>query len=149
MVLVSVTRLRLRSIRFLLILQWNTWKSARQVRRSLGFVGGQILIDRNWTAWTMTVWSDLELMRKFRQSGAHQRVMPKLAGWCSESSSVHWEQENSEVPSWTEAHRRMITDGHEVPVKKRSLSFDVHAIPKPRTGRIFVQVLMPVNVVVA
>jgi hypothetical protein len=88
-------------------------------------------------------------MRKFRQSGAHRAVMPKLAGWCSESSSVHWEHENPEIPSWVEAHRRMIAEGHEVPVKKRSVSFNVHAIPTPRTGRIFVQTLRPVNVVAA
>ncbi len=145
MFLVSITRLRLRSIRFLPALQWHTWKSARQVRRASGFLGGQILIDRGWTAWTMTVWGNEDLMRSFRQSGAHQKVMPKLAEWCCEASSVHWEQEKSKIPNWSEAHRRMIFQGHAVPVKKRSASFDVRAIPAPRIGKIFVQILRPVN----
>jgi hypothetical protein len=102
--------------------------------KSPGFLGGQLLIDRHLTFWTSSVWSDLESMRKFRNSGAHQRTMPKLAHWCCESSAVHWEQNESSVPGWLEAHKHMIKEGRESPVERRSDTFNVRTIPAPRTA---------------
>lgn len=143
MAFVAVTRLRLRSLRFLPFLLFNNWKSSRQVRSAPGFLGGQLLIDRRLTFWTMTVWSDLDSMRMFRNNGAHQRVMPRLAHWCSESSSVHWEQARSVLPDWLEAYDRMIENGHEVPVENRSSTFNLKKIPVPRFSVPFVQILKP------
>src|SRR5262245_47880620 len=107
MAFVAVTRLRLSSIFFLPFLLLNNWKSSRQVKSAFGFLGGQLLIDRKLTFWTMTVWSNLDSMRAFRNSGAHQTAMPLLAHWCNESSSVHWEQDYSTIPHWREAHEWM------------------------------------------
>ncbi len=142
---VSVTRLRLRSAKFVPFLLWNNWRSSRQVARSAGFLGGQLLVDCRLTFWTMTVWKNLESMRSFRNDDAHKDAMPKLAHWCDESSAVHWEQGQPSVPHWLEAHKRMVREGRESPVEMRSSSFDLQKIPTPRFSAPFVQILRPSN----
>ena len=84
-------------------------------------------------------------MRAFRQSGAHKEAMPKLSGWCSESSTVHWEQLQMELPDWLDAHQRMITEGREYPVDRRSASFDLRGIPKPRMPALRVHNFAPIK----
>src|SRR5712691_9351973 len=110
MALVSVTRLRIKSIWHLLLFLWNNLRVTRQVVRSRGFLGGRLLIDRVRTFWTMTLWTDQESMKEFRNTGAHRKAMPKLAGWCSEASTAHWEQSQPEAPDWLEVHRRMLQE---------------------------------------
>src|SRR5687768_6400982 len=39
--------------------------------------------------------------------------MSKRFNWCDEASVVHWNQETVELPSWSEAHRRMVKDGRQ------------------------------------
>ena len=75
---VSVTRLRLRSPRYLPLFAFRTQQVLRQVRRSPGFLGGQVLPGSWHTFWTMTVWEGAELARSFMTSGTHLRVMPAL-----------------------------------------------------------------------
>ena len=45
----SITRLRLRSRRFLPGFAFHTWRSMRQVRRAEGFLSGAVLADRQLT----------------------------------------------------------------------------------------------------
>ena len=111
MVFVSLTRLRIRSIRFLPWFVVDTMQSLWQVKRSPGFKGGGLLPDRSWTFWTMTAWDSQASMRAYITSGAHKRSMPKLIRWCDEASVAHWEQAEVELPSWTEADKRMRKTG--------------------------------------
>ena len=78
MSLLSVTRLRLRSFRFVPQFIFANQQAARQLRKQPGFRGGKLLVDRNLTFWTMTLWDDERTMRAYRDSGAHREVMPKL-----------------------------------------------------------------------
>jgi len=91
----------------------------------------------------MTLWTDQESMKEFRNTGAHRKAMPKLAGWCSEASTAHWEQSQPEAPDWLEVHRRMLQEGREYPVNERSHPFDIRAIPAPRVPTKLVQILKP------
>jgi hypothetical protein len=54
MVFVSVTRLRVRSVGYLLQFGWQTLKSARQVESTPGFFGGRLLRNAKNAFWTMT-----------------------------------------------------------------------------------------------
>ncbi len=54
MVFVSLTRLRIRSIRFVPLFAFHTFRSLRQVSKSPGFQSGSLLADRSWTFWTLT-----------------------------------------------------------------------------------------------
>ena len=111
MVFVSLTRLRLRSIRFLPAFAVYAMRTRAQVRKSPGFQAGALLPDRRWTFWTMTAWDSQESMRAYILTGAHKESMPYLMHWCDEASVAHWTQEEKALPAWTEADRRMRTEG--------------------------------------
>src|SRR5450755_3707596 len=111
MPLISMTRLRVRSWGYFPAFAWQSVKSARQAERSAGFLSGRLLRNPKNVFWTMTAWKDETAMNAFRGAGAHGGVMRKLLNWCDEATVVHWDQETSELPSWQEAHRRMVKEG--------------------------------------
>ena len=98
MPLISVTRLRVRSIRYLLQFVWQALASARQAQRAPGFLGGRIVREARNTFWTMTAWKDISAMKAYRDMGVHQRAMPRLLDWCDEASVVHWDQRAQSFP---------------------------------------------------
>jgi hypothetical protein len=130
---ISITRLRLRSIRFLLPFVHYTQRALRQVKAASGFQGGRVLADRSWTFWTMTLWDNAESMRRYMTTGSHKAAMPQLQNWCDEASVVHWEQPDPAVPSWTEADQRMRTSGRPSKVHNPSPH---HASLQYRTPRM-------------
>src|SRR3982751_1408994 len=107
MLLISVTRLRIRSLRYLPGFFLQAFLSQRQARRASGNLAMKFLNDANWTFWTCTAWTDEAAMRDFMLADPHRHAMKKLANWCSEASVVHWVQDSSALPDWHEAHRRM------------------------------------------
>lgn len=111
MAFVSVTRLRIRSVRFLPAFALHTFRSLKQVKNASGFQGGALLADRSWTFWTMTTWDNGESMRRYMIAGAHKIAMPRLLEWCDEASVVHWNQPETDLPSWNAADQRMREDG--------------------------------------
>ncbi len=122
MPVISVTRLRVRSIRYLLQFFWQALASVRQAERTPGFLGGRIARDARNAFWTLTAWDDLAAMKAFRDTGAHRKVMPKLMDWCDEASVANWEQESAQLPDWPEAYRRMVSEGRPSKVKQPSQS---------------------------
>jgi hypothetical protein len=108
---VSITRLRIRSVRFLPLFFLYTFRSLQQVKKAHGFLGGELLPDRNRTFWTMTTWESQDSMRRFMTEGSHRAAMPHLLNWCDEASVVHWEQPEDVLPKWDEADRRMRESG--------------------------------------
>jgi hypothetical protein len=133
MVFVSVTRLRVRSPRYLPAFAWHNLLSIWQIISTPGFLGGRLMGDVNGAFWTLTLWSDRSATQSYRNSGAHRRAMPKLQDWCDEAAVAHWEQAGSNLPDWTEAHQRMVTDGHLTKLSKPSLAHLKRDIPVPVT----------------
>jgi hypothetical protein len=131
---VSVTRLRLRSLRYFAPFVLQSVRSAGQARRADGNRSTELLRDARTTFWTLTVWRDEAAMRAFMMSGAHRKVMPKLLEWCDEASIVHWSQDGGEPPTWAEAHRRMMAEGRRSKVNHPSPAHVAFEIPAPRTG---------------
>jgi heme-degrading monooxygenase HmoA len=111
MVFVSLTRLRLRSIRFLPGFAIHAVRSQIQVKKASGFLDVGLLPDRKWTFWTMTAWDSEASMRQYMTSGSHKKAMPHLLHWCDEASVAHWTQEDAGLPTWAEADRRMRDTG--------------------------------------
>jgi hypothetical protein len=132
---ISVTRLKVRSLRYLPSFLWQTFKVASQTRRSPQFLGGRVLREANNVFWTLTAWEDEEAMRVFRQQGAHARVMPKLLGWCDEAAYVHWTQDSPELPDWLESHRRLVLAGKLSKVYHPSAAQVAKHIVEPKPGR--------------
>lgn len=132
---VSVTRLRLRSIRFLPAFAVHTLGTLRQVRGSAGFLGGSLLPDRRWTFWTLTVWTDRDAMRGYMTAGAHRTAMPKLLDWCDEASVMHWDTPAAALPVWAEATDRMRGEGRPSKVRRPSPDHAAMTFAAPRLTR--------------
>jgi hypothetical protein len=133
MTFVSLTRLRIRSIRFMPLFAFHTLRSLRQVKRVAGFQGGALLPDRSWTFWTMTAWDSQESMRAYMTTGSHKAAMPHLLDWCDEASVAHWVQPEATLPSWTEADRKMRESGRASKVRNPSPQHESLSYQPPRT----------------
>ena len=137
MVFVSLTRLRIRSIRFVPIFFVHAIRSNNQVKRSQGFLQGALLRDRSWTFWTMTAWDTQENMRRYMLSDAHKEAMPHLLDWCDEASVAHWVQPEASLLSWAEADVRMRKSGRTSKVRHPSPQHADLAYRAPRlTGSV-------------
>ena len=111
MTFISLTRLRIRSLRFMPFFVFHTLRSLRQIKKAPGFLHGGLLPDRGLTFWTMTAWDTQESMRQYMTTGSHKQAMPHLLHWCDEASVAHWTQPEPMLPSWTEADQRMRETG--------------------------------------
>jgi len=135
MALVSITRLRLRSWRFLPMFVWYVLRSARQATRAEGNLAAKLLRERRNTFWTSTIWTGEVAMKKFMTSGAHGKAMRKLAEWCDEAAVVHWTQESAVSPSWPEAYQRLQKDGRRSKVNHPSSGHLAYEISEPLVNR--------------
>jgi hypothetical protein len=133
MTFVSLTRLRIRSIRFLPVFVVYTLRARGQARRSAGFLVGALLLDRSWTFWTMTAWADEASMRAYRNTDAHKAAMPRLLDWCDEASIAHWFQPDTTLPSWLEADKKMREIGRTSKVRHPSPHHEDLSYRTPRT----------------
>ncbi len=80
MPVVSVTRLRVRSLRYIAPFIFFSLRSARQAKAADGNLGVSLLNDANKAFWTCTVWTTEDAMRSFMLSGSHRKAMPRLLG---------------------------------------------------------------------
>jgi len=81
MPLASITRLRVRSIRYLPEFLWRAVASVRQARDSDGCTFADVRREVKLVFWTRSLWRDEASMRAFMTSGAHRAVMPKIVDW--------------------------------------------------------------------
>jgi Domain of unknown function (DUF3291) len=132
---VSITRLRVRSFRYLPAFLIGAFRSARQAKNAPGNLAVSLLSDSNFTFWTRTLWNDERSMRAFMLADAHRRVMPRLLQWCDEAAVAHWLQEAPEPPSWQEAYRRLQQEGRASKVDYPSAAQSRFEIPPPKTAR--------------
>ena len=136
--IICVTRLRLRSFRFLPGLYWKMKQLHRSLEKAPGFLKGKLLADRHFAFWTMTMWTDMESMRAFRTGSVHAAIMPKAARWCDEASVIHWETPAGELPGWDEAHRRMSESGKPSPLKFPSEDYKARKYKQPDSNKCLV-----------
>jgi hypothetical protein len=134
MPLISITRLRLRSIRFLPLFFVHVMKTRAQLKGAAGFIAGALLNDRDRTFWTMTMWQGQSDMMRYMTHGAHSKVMPRLAHWCDEASVVHWVADQSGLPKWNEADRRMRAEGRPSKLQRPSVHHADLTYRTPRTS---------------
>ena len=118
--LVSVTRLRLRSVRYLLpFLVW-AFKSNNQAMKTPGCVAIDTRKTRGLTFWTRSVWKDESSLKSFMINAPHRKVMPKLYVWCDEAAIGRWQTQSDTLPSWEEAQQRIVSHGRLSRVKAPS-----------------------------
>jgi len=139
MPVVSITRVRVRSWRYLPPFYINTMRIARQTGKAAGNLRIALLKDQRNTFWTSTSWSSEAAMKAFMHTAPHGSAMPKLRQWCDEASIVHWTQDGPELPAWSEAHRRLETEGRPSKVHHPSPAHTAHKFPPPvvrKTGEL-------------
>lgn len=117
MALISITRLRLRSLRYLPGFAWYTLQSRRQLKRSTGFLIGTVATAPGLAFWTATAWADEASMRAFRDTDWHKRAMPKLLHWCDEASVARWTQDPTTLPNAAAMVERMQASGRTSKVR--------------------------------
>lgn len=131
MALISVTRLRVRSIRFLPGFIFHAMRSARQAQNANGNLALNLTRDTHMTFWTSTAWESEEAMRAFVLSGQHLKVTGRLPEWCDEAHVVHWKQKEATLPDWQEAHRRLVAHGRALKVYHPSRNHESRDLPPP------------------
>src|SRR5262249_568922 len=100
MSLIAVTRLRVRSMRFLLPFAWHTWRSFRQAKHAPGNLGVKLRKAEGFAFWTLTAWQDEASMKAYPVTSPHRNAMPKLLQGCDEAAVAHWSQDSAELPDW-------------------------------------------------
>jgi heme-degrading monooxygenase HmoA len=112
-------------------------QSGWQAKTSDGNLAVSVLRQPQRTFWTRTVWSSEEAMKSFMLSGTHRLVMRMLLEWCDEAALVHWVQDSSAPPAWTEAHSRLQREGRTSKVNYPSddhRGFRIAALSLPVRG---------------
>ncbi len=117
---VSVTRLRVKSIFYLIPFMRANEASVKEINKSKGFLKGKELIDKKLTFWTITIWENEESMKEFRISTSHRIAMQHLPKWCDEASYHHWVQEETEFPTWDNISEKLFSEGRLSKVRNPS-----------------------------
>ena len=130
--LVSVTRFRLRSLRFLPFFALHTNRTIAQIRKADGFIAGAVRRDADFAFWTMTVWRDENAMRAYGASGAHRKAAPHLVEWGDQASVCHWTQQGGNLPEWPEAIRRLRETGRLLRLKHPAPDHSGPGFPEPK-----------------
>jgi heme-degrading monooxygenase HmoA len=128
---VAITRLRVRSWRYLASFIFYSLRVLRQTKTAPGNLAVSLLRDTGNTFWTRTVWETESAVKTFMLAPPHGQVMRRLLEWCDEAAVVRWEQESEKEPDWREAHRRMQADGRRSKVNHPSPAHAKFEIPAP------------------
>jgi hypothetical protein len=138
MPVISVTRLRVRSWRYLPGFFLYTMRSQRQLRASDGFLRGAVGKASGLAFWTTTAWADEASMKRFRDAGWHRDAMRKLLDWCDEASLARWTQETPDLPDPRTMVERVRTIGRTSKVRRPTAEHAAgRTVPDgsaPRTG---------------
>jgi hypothetical protein len=128
MAIISVTRLRLRSLRFLPGFLWYTRRSMKQAKRTPGNLGVRTRKTKGLAFWTLAMWRDNQAIRSFVPASPHKEAMQKLPHWCDEAVFADWEQDTADWPPWAAATERLAATGRLVDV--------LHPSEQQKAGRI-------------
>ena len=117
MAMISLTRLRVRSLRYMPGFLWYTYQSKRQLTPSPGFLDGTLATAPSWTFWTITAWADEASMKRFRDTSWHKAAMPRLLDYCDEASLARWTQDTAELPAAAALVERLKSGGRTSKVR--------------------------------
>ncbi|WP_448574277.1 hypothetical protein [Trichothermofontia sp.] len=120
MSVISVTRLRLRSLKYLPSFLWYSLLCVIQAKYTPGNLGIGLLVDANQTFWSRSAWRDESSMRAFVTASFHRSAIIKLSEWADEASGAHWEQRYSTFPTWSEVYQKVREEGYRVPLRHPS-----------------------------
>ena len=109
--IVSVTRLRLRSFLYLIPFIIRAQALSKQALGSAGCRGVRTRKTRGLAFWTLTLWDDEKSLRAYVSTSPHRDAIPKLSTWCDEAAVTHWLQESGAAPDWKLATEKLAESG--------------------------------------
>ena len=118
MPVISLTRLRVRSVRYMPGFLWYAFQSRRQLARAGGFLQGLLGPAPSRAYWTVSAWTDEAAMKRFRDTDWHKAAMPRLLEYCDEASVARWTQETADLPDAATLMERMKTSGRVSKVRR-------------------------------
>ena len=130
MPIVSVTRLHLRSPRFILPFFLYTYRSRRQAVNAAGNLGARIRKTKGLAFWTLSLWRDVAAMRSFVMATPHSEAMQRLSNWCNEAAFADWEANANGFPPWKVAADKLRANGR--------LAHVLHPSGKHEAGEIVI-----------
>ncbi len=128
----SMTRLKLKSPRYL-IRFWNyNEKIVRQMQTAEGFLQGKLLANYSLAMWTTTLWTSSEALKEFYLNGSHQEVIARISEWSSEA--VHFSKyvSTKELPSWQQIGSELAHQGRFQELKQPSLNQQNKVVLPPK-----------------
>jgi len=126
---ISVTRLRVKSLFYIIPFMRANEASVKELKVSKGLLKGKELMDKKLTFWTITLWEDEASMKGFRGSSPHRHAMQQLPKWCNEASYHHWVQESNEFPTWNTIAEKLFAEGKLSKVRNPSDAQITHQFP--------------------
>lgn len=129
MAFVSVTRLRVKSIIYLIPFFKANEASVKELKKSEGLIKAKELLDKHLVFWTITLWEDEDSMKKFRICNAHRSAMQYLPVWCDEASYHHWIQEGNEFPTWENVSEKLFREGKLSKIRNPSIAQASNSFP--------------------
>ena len=131
MAFISITRLRVRSWRFLPLFLLQSIRAARQAKKAPGNRSVSLLREAHHVFWTRTSWDSEASMKAYILAGVHRQVMRKLLNWCDEAAVAHWTHDSADLPTWQEAHAQVLKVGRLSKVNRPSKAQEEFQIPEP------------------
>jgi hypothetical protein len=132
MAVVVATRMVPSKLRHLPAFLVGSMRAGAQAQRAAGFRAGRMRIVRGPAFWTLTVWQDGRHMSAYRDSGVHAKLAPHIARWAKEAAFTVWQTDNTLLPSWREATRRMADRAVFAPLENPNERHIRHELPKAR-----------------
>ena len=117
LMIAAITRLRLRSWRFLIPFIIHANRSQRQAATSAGCVRVITRKTRGLAFWTLSVWESEAQLRAYVGASPHRESIPKLALWCDEAVTTHWNVASRDLPTWEDATAELLRSGRMLRVK--------------------------------
>ena len=128
----SMTRLKLKSVIYLLPFGIQNEQVIRQIRTSHGFLKGKELAALDLSMWTATLWDSQESIKAFYFSSFHKDAMKNISVWASEAVTARREIDSfQELPSWEEIRNELMKAGHFTPLQDTSSAHNTKIITKP------------------
>jgi len=90
MAVISITRLRLRSWRFLPEFIFYSVRAKLQAEKAEGNRGVRVMREPGNIFWTATAWDSEDAVKKYMIASPHSQAMPRLLEWCDEAALVRW-----------------------------------------------------------
>lgn len=132
MAYLSLTRLRLKHVGYLIPYLIDSAKIVREIIHSDGFIAGKVLAAPNLSMWTATLWSSKQASKAFHTKGSHGKIMSRFSSISTEAANVSVETSYARLPRWDYIAKLLTESGkfHQLESPSSDHKIKIVRIPK-------------------